>query len=128
VLPAKGANMAETFRITGQVGPLPVTATWRDGYLTADAELLEAADDLIAGGYVFESGDGQFHVAASLDDPLAALLTMIRCFGRITRARIELPHHSSWDSMIDGGGNVVTLRDQGGAPWGAGDPDATDPP
>ncbi|MHB8244750.1 MAG: hypothetical protein ACYDGN_05225 [Acidimicrobiales bacterium] len=77
------------FRLSGFVGSQQVSAEWRDGYLSADEELMEIADGLVKNGELFR-GDGIPVVAAGLDDPLALVLTLARAFDRITKATVEL--------------------------------------
>jgi hypothetical protein len=82
------ASTPPEFRLTGFIGLQPVSAQWRAGYLVADEELMEIADGLVERGERFEVPDGP-EVAAGLEDPLAALLTLARCFDRITKATVN---------------------------------------
>lgn len=110
-----GAKNAVSFRITGFLNELPVTASWRDGYLVADEELVDVANALVDSGYVFVTSGTDREVAAGLSDPFAALLTVIRSFGRITRAKIELPVDHDWHQLFDGEGNALWFRIDGQA-------------
>jgi hypothetical protein len=117
------AKGSVSFRITGFLHQQPVTASWRDGYLTADEELVDVANELIDTGYVFVALDPDRQVPASLTEPFAALLTVIRSFGQITRAKIDLPLEHDWREIFDGEGNVFSFRIDGPA-GSAGDLDA----
>jgi hypothetical protein len=100
------------FSIRGFLLALPVTASWRDGYLTADEELSEVIDGLVSGGYLFRGLDGRTELA-SLADPFAALLTVIRSFSQVTHANIEIPLDHEWGPIADGAGAVLEFRGQG---------------
>jgi hypothetical protein len=109
------AKGSVSFRITGFLSQLPVTASWRDGYLVADEELVDVANELVSSGYIFVAEGSGHKVPASLDEPFAALLTVIRSFGRITRAKIELPLDEEWHQLFDGEGNELSFRRDGHA-------------
>jgi len=78
------------FQVKGHLGLLPVSAIWSHGYLTADPELLDRADELILGGVALVTSSART-INASLDDPVAAVLTLARCFDQITAATVRLP-------------------------------------
>jgi hypothetical protein len=84
------------FLIKGFLGLLPVSATWSGGYLTADAELLERGDELILGGLTFAANSTMI-IKASLDNPVAAILTVARCFDQITAATVHLAACDEFD-------------------------------
>ena len=77
------------FRLNGYVGDQPVSAEWRDGYLSADEELMDVADGLVQRGEEF-GGNGTAPVKAGLEDPLAIVLTLAKSFDRITKTTIEI--------------------------------------
>lgn len=77
------------FRLSGYIGAQQVSAEWRDGYLSADEELMDVADRLVATGEQVGL-DGLPAITASMDDPIALVLTLAQCFDRITRATVEL--------------------------------------
>lgn len=105
------------FRISGYLGGQPVAAAWTDGHLIASAELLEAARELIDCSYVFRADHRE--IPADLSDPLAALLTVIRCFGRIIEAKIDLPVGDAWGPLLDGGGSSWVFWGADGHPVGS---------
>jgi hypothetical protein len=72
------------FRIRGLVGREPMAAEWSGGYLSADPELLERADQLVGAGTLLGVGGIPEPVPAGLDDALPAALTLLRCFDGIT--------------------------------------------
>ena len=86
---------APYFRIAGFLDRLPVSAEWKDGYLTADPELFEMAELLVAAGEEFSAHGTVDPVKAGLDDPLAAALTMIRSMEGITKADVILDANSN---------------------------------
>jgi hypothetical protein len=106
-----------SFSIKGFVHAVPVTASWRDGYLIADEELSEQIDHLIAGECTFLGLDG-VTVKASLSDPTAALLTVVRSFSRVIHASIKFDFDDRWGGIVDGEGAVMGLR-RHGEPAGA---------
>ena len=77
------------FQITGSLGSLPVSAMWSDNCLTADPELIVLGEQLVLEGVIF--AEGSIAVAAGFGTPVAAFLTLGRCFDQITRATITLP-------------------------------------
>lgn len=89
------------FSISGRIGTLPVSASWSRDILVGDPELLERADDLVDQDYVFRLPDSPFEVRASLTDPLAAALTVIRCFDHIDRATIAVACPSGGSALVD---------------------------
>jgi hypothetical protein len=87
--PAHGGTVGgEEFTIVGFIGYLDVSARWHDDILSADPELLERADAAIASGLRFEAEGTE--VAASLNAPLPAALTLLGCFDRITKSQLSL--------------------------------------
>ena len=109
-----------SFSITGFLHAEPVAASWRDGYLIADEELSEQIDQLIAGDCTFLGFDG-FRMKAGLNDPSAALLTVVRSFSRVTRANIKFTLDDRWDQIVDGEGTVMGIRRPGESPGPLGD-------
>jgi hypothetical protein len=101
-----------SFAIKGFLHAVPVTASWRDGYLMADEELSDEIDQLIAGGCVFLGLDG-LEMKASLSDPSAALLTVVRSFSRVTHANIKFVLEDRWGRIVDGEGTVMGIRGSG---------------
>ena len=114
------AEATPCFHITGYVRTLPVAAAWTNGHLVADEELVGAANELVTSGYVFEAGDGRL-VPANLTDPFSAVLTVIRCFDRITHAQIDLPVHENWGEVFDGQGKAFVFLGEGRVPGTVGD-------
>jgi hypothetical protein len=66
------------FALQGRVGEHSVRASWSRGHLLASRELLRRAEMLVDLNERFVSESGRPMVEASLDDPVAALLTLIR--------------------------------------------------
>lgn len=54
-VPTRGSA---SFSIRGLLHAVPVTASWRDGYLMADEELSEQIDRLVDGDYTFRGAMG----------------------------------------------------------------------
>lgn len=77
------------FRITGNLGHLSVSATWSNGCLMADPELMDLGDQLAREGLTF--AEDPVTLVAGLDAPLEAFLTLAWCFDEITHATITLP-------------------------------------
>jgi hypothetical protein len=109
-----------SFSIKGFLHAVPVTASWRDGYLMADEELSEQIDQLIAGEWTFRGLDG-LSMKASLADPSAALLTVVRSFSRVTHANIKFVLDDRWEGLVDGEGTVMGIRRLGEPPGALGD-------
>jgi len=65
------------FSLRSRIGATPTMAIWRDKRLIADPRLLERAQLLVALEERFTVSDG-VSVAAGLDEPLPAALTLIR--------------------------------------------------
>ena len=61
-----------------------MAAEWSGGYLSADPELLERADQLVGAGTLLGVGGIPEPVPAGLDDSLPAALTLLHCFDGIT--------------------------------------------
>lgn len=76
---------APYFHVVGVLDGEAVSATWQNGHLVADPELLDAANLLVAMGEEF-TAEAMAPIRASLEDPLPAVLTMIRSVRRVTRA------------------------------------------
>ena len=76
------------FHLVGFLGGRAMTAQWKDGRLTGDPELLDAAQTLVARGERFSAQGAAVPVAASLEAPLPAALTMMRCLQGITQAEL----------------------------------------
>lgn len=74
----------EAFRIRGFIGREPMAVEWSRGYLSGDPELLDRADTLVGDGAERTVDGVPDVVRAGLDGPWAALLTLLRCFDRIT--------------------------------------------
>ena len=104
-----------SFSIKGFLHAVPVTASWRDGYLIADEELSEEIDHLIAGECTFLSTDG-LTMKASLSEPSAALLTVVRSFSQVTQANIKFVLDDRWGPIVDGEGTVIEIRRPGAPP------------
>lgn len=78
------------FEIRGRIGHDVVSATWSEGRLTADSELFDRAELLISSGEICRSDDSSRSVAAGLDTPHTALLTLIGCFDLVLKSEIML--------------------------------------
>ena|ERR1700728_4530454 len=113
VLPNWETNVAKTggpyFRIEGYIGDLAVTATWANGSVEADEELIDRARELVEGGWIFTAPGLETEIAAGFDDPTAAVLTLIRSFGRIRRAVIEIPD-DGWGHFLVSDGHATRER------------------
>lgn len=101
-----------SFAVKGFLDAAPVTASWRDGYLMADEELGDQIDRLIAGECTFLGLDG-LKLKASLSDPSAALLTVVRSLSRVTQANIKFVLDDRWGRIVDGEGTVMGIRGPG---------------
>jgi hypothetical protein len=78
-----GAASLRFFVLHGGVEGNPVKAWWLAGTLTTSRELRDRAELLVHLDERFELGPGDLSIAAALDDPLAALLTLVRACDRI---------------------------------------------
>lgn len=67
-----------SFEVKGIVGHQNVTATWCDGVLHMSEELFDRAEVVVALQECFALPSGEAVIGASLDAPLAALLTLMR--------------------------------------------------
>jgi hypothetical protein len=114
------STSSASFSIKGFLHAVPVTASWREGYLMADEEVSDQIDQLIAGNCTF-SGLGGLRMKASLSDPTAALLTVVRSFSRVTHANIKFVLDDRWDRIVDGEGTVMGIRRHGEPPGALGD-------
>lgn len=78
------------FELHGLVGDVKVSATWHNGRLMADEEVLDRADLLIAAEQMVSGSEEHGEVRAGLSEPFAAALTLIGSFDRISSARVLL--------------------------------------
>ncbi len=80
---AERAGSPRYFVLRGEVEGHPVRAMWFRGSLLASPELRQRAEVLVALGARFRVADQGRALTANLDEPAAALLTMIRACDRV---------------------------------------------
>jgi hypothetical protein len=98
------------FHIVGFIGFDQVSAQFKGGYLTADPELLDRADDLVRAGTTFELSPEAPPIPADLGEPLPAALTLTRCFDRITKAETVITGLEEFWSAFGLCGPQVVVR------------------
>ena len=82
-------EVSTVFRIAGTVDDRPVVARWVRGHgLLCPDVLRRRAEVVVAMGDTFGDGDGP-RVTASLAEPTAAMLTVLRALSRVTAIEIE---------------------------------------
>jgi hypothetical protein len=84
----------QSFAITGTIESAPVQATFHSGTLDISQAWRRSAQDLVHQGATFESGGSVFE--ASIDgQPLAVLITLLRCPVTVITATFEMAEGSS---------------------------------
>ena len=82
-------EIATAFRIAGTVEDLPMVARWVRGHgLLCPEPLRRRAEVVVAMGETFGDHEGPL-VTASLTEPTAAMLTVLRSLSRVTSIEIE---------------------------------------